>query len=96
MTRQVQVNIPTFEALLRKNMYLFLERCRRSNKTYGCLLLCSQIVYNRPYSLNTTTVFYFVTERSNIAVFVRLRVYMSQCIRTLPGLDQFWNSRSTL
>jgi len=31
MTRKVQCNIPTFEALLRKNMYLFLERCRRSN-----------------------------------------------------------------
>jgi len=27
---QVQCNIPTFEALLRKYTYLFLERCRRS------------------------------------------------------------------
>jgi len=31
MTDQVQCNIPTFEALLRKNMHLFLERCRRFN-----------------------------------------------------------------
>jgi len=31
MTHQVQCNIPTFEALLRKNMHLFLERCRRSD-----------------------------------------------------------------
>jgi len=31
MTHQVQCNIPTFEAVLRKNMHLFLERCRRSN-----------------------------------------------------------------
>ena len=31
MTHQVQCNILTFEALLRKNRYLFLERCRRSN-----------------------------------------------------------------
>jgi len=31
MTHQVQCNIPTFEALLRKNIHLFLERCRRSN-----------------------------------------------------------------
>jgi len=30
MTHQVQCNIPAFEALLRKNRYLFLERCRRS------------------------------------------------------------------
>jgi len=31
MTHQVQCNIPTVEALVRKNMHLFLERCRRSN-----------------------------------------------------------------
>jgi len=31
---QVQCNIPTFEALLGKNMYLFLERCRRSNNAW--------------------------------------------------------------
>jgi len=31
MTHQVQCNIPTFKAVLRKNMHLFLERCRRSN-----------------------------------------------------------------
>jgi len=44
MIRQVQCNIPTFEPLLRKNMYLFLERCRRSNNVWlpafmqsGCL-----------------------------------------------------------
>jgi len=31
MTHQVQCNIPTFEAVLRKTMHLFLERCRRSD-----------------------------------------------------------------
>jgi len=31
MTHQVQYNILTFEAVLRKNMHLFLERRRRSN-----------------------------------------------------------------
>ena len=31
MTHQVQCYIPTFEAVLRKNMYFFAERCRRSN-----------------------------------------------------------------
>jgi len=90
MTHQVQCNIPTFEALLRKNRYLFLERCRRSNNVWLRTLTQSDCVF-RPYSLNTTTAFYFVTECSNIAVFVRLRVYMSQRIRTLPGLDQFRN-----
>jgi len=31
MTHQVQCNIPTLEAVIRKNMHLFLERCGRSN-----------------------------------------------------------------
>ena len=90
MTHQVQCNIPTFEAVLRKNMHLFFERCIRSNNV---MIACFDAVrfFILPYSLNTTTAFYFVTECSDIAVFVRLRVCMSQCIRTLPGLDQFGN-----
>jgi len=35
MTHHVQCNIPTFETLLKKNMHLFLERCRRSNNVMG-------------------------------------------------------------
>ena len=31
MIHQVQCNIPTSEAVLRKNTHLFLERCRKSN-----------------------------------------------------------------
>jgi len=30
ITHQVQCNISTFEAVIRKNIHLFLERCRRS------------------------------------------------------------------
>jgi len=33
-SHQVQCNIPTFEALLRKYKYLFLERCRKSNNVW--------------------------------------------------------------
>jgi len=33
-THQVQCNIPTFEALLRKYKHLFLERCRKSNNIW--------------------------------------------------------------
>ena len=89
MTHQVQCtgDIPTFEALLRENMYLFLERCRRSNNVWLPALTQSDC----PYSLNTATALYFVTECSSTAVFVRLRVCMSQCICTLAGLDQFRN-----
>ena len=38
MTHQVQCSILTLEAVLRKNMHLFLERCRRSNNvTVACV-----------------------------------------------------------
>jgi len=36
-THQVQCNIPTFEALLRKYTYLFLERCRKPNNIWFTL-----------------------------------------------------------
>jgi len=41
--------------------------------TYGCVLWCSLFIYNLSYSLNTTIAFYFVTECSDVKVFVRLR-----------------------
>jgi len=89
MTHQVQCNIPTFEALLRKNMHLFLERCRRSNIVWLPALTQSDCLYSSLFFEHYNRI--FVTEYSDIAVFVRLRVCMSQCIRTLPGLDQFRN-----
>jgi len=36
MTQHVQCNILTSEALLRKNMHLFLERCRSNNVMGAC------------------------------------------------------------
>ena len=41
--------------------------------TCGFVLWCSQIVYIRPYSLNTATAFYFATKCSDVAVFFCLR-----------------------
>ena len=46
MTHQVQCNIPTSEALLRKNMYLFLERCRRSDNVWLPPLTQSDCLYS--------------------------------------------------
>ena len=37
-SHQVQCDIPTFEALLRKYTYLFLERCRKSNIWWRALM----------------------------------------------------------
>ena len=36
MTHQVQCNIPTFETVIRKNMHLFLEKCRSNNVMVAC------------------------------------------------------------
>ena len=47
MTYQVQCTcvIPTLETLLRKNVYLFLERCRRSNNVWLPALMQSDCLY---------------------------------------------------
>jgi len=43
---QVQCNIPTFEALLRKNVYQFLERCRKSSNVWLRALMQSDCSYS--------------------------------------------------
>ena len=68
-SHQVQCNIPTFEALLRKNVYLFFERRRKSNNIWLHGLMQSDYLYSSLF-VNTTIAFYFVTERPNIVVFV--------------------------
>ena len=67
-SHQAQCNIPTFVAY-REDVHLFLEK---SPKMYGYALWCSQIVYVdiRPYSLNTTIAFYFVTECPEVTLLV--------------------------
>ena len=45
-SHQVQCNIPTFEALLRKYTYLFLERCRKSNNTWLRVLTQLDCLYS--------------------------------------------------
>jgi len=44
-SHQVQYNVPTFEALLRKYTYLFLERCRKSNNVWLRALMQSDCLY---------------------------------------------------
>jgi len=45
-SHQVQCNIPTFEALLRKYTYLYLERCRKSNNIWLRALMQSDCLYS--------------------------------------------------
>jgi len=72
-SHQVQCNIPILRPYCEKIYTTFLNDAEIL-KMCGCVLWCSQIVYIRPYSFNTTTAFYFVTECSEMAVFFRLRV----------------------
>jgi len=46
MTHQIQCNIPTFEAVLRKNIHLFLERCRRSNNVMVACFDAVRLLYS--------------------------------------------------
>jgi len=59
--------------------------------TYVCVFWCSQIVHIRPYFLNTATAFEFVTECTDVAVFVCLRACAGHNASVLywpwPGLD---------
>jgi len=45
-SHQVQCSIPTFEVLLRKYKYLFLERCRKSNNIWLRALMLSDCLYS--------------------------------------------------
>jgi len=67
-----------------KNMHLFLKRCRKSDNRWLRALMQSD-------SLNTTAVFYYATECSDIAVFVYLRRCHATMHSYLPGLEQFRN-----
>jgi len=73
---QVQCNISTIEALLRKNVYIFLEQCKKSNNVWLPALMQNHIAYTNicPYSLNNTIAFYFVIECSDVRVLVWWRV----------------------
>ena len=45
-SHQVQYNTPAFEALLRKNVHLFLEQCRQSNNVWLHALMQSDCLYS--------------------------------------------------
>jgi len=63
--------------------------------TYFCVLWCSQNIYIRPYSLNTTTAFDLVTECSDVSVFIWGRV-QATILPYFTGLDQVWTQCLTL
>jgi len=65
----VQCNIPTFDTLLKK--CVSVSSTMQSPTMYGLVLCCSQIIYTSiSHYLNTTTVFYFVTECPDVTVLV--------------------------
>jgi len=87
---QVKYNIPTLRPYCEKIYTTFLNTAEILTK-YFCMLWCSQIISIRPYSLNTTTAFCFVTGCSDVTVFVCLKacagLNTSVLYRPWPGLD---------
>jgi len=71
-SHQVKSNIPTLRPCCEKIYTTFWNDAEILTR-YFCVLWCSQIIFIRPYSLNTTTAFDLVTECSDVAVFVWLR-----------------------
>jgi len=68
------------------------RNCSPFDPPVACALWCSQIVYIRPYSLNTTTAFYFVTECSDVTVLTWARVLATTHFYFTwpwPGLDTY-------
>ena len=64
MTHQVQCSIPTFEAVIRKNMHMFLQRCRRStNVKVACFDAVRLFIFF--LILRTLQPHFFVTECSD-------------------------------
>jgi len=78
MTHQVQCNIRTFEALLRKNMDLFLEGCRRSNNVWLPALTQSDCLYSSLFfeHYNRTLLCDWVLEHCSVCSFVGVHVTM--------------------
>jgi len=71
-SHQVQYNIAIMRPYCEKIYTTFLNDAEIVTCVF--VLWCSQVVYIRPYCLNTTTAFYIVTECLDVAVLFRLRV----------------------
>ena len=82
-SHQVQCNIPTFEALLRKYTYLFLERCRKSSKVWLRALMQSDCLYSSLIFENYDRILLCEWVWSNFAVSVWLSVIFFS-LRLLP------------
>jgi len=74
-SNQVQCNMPIpLRAYTSEICTSFLNDAE-SLTMFGYAFSCSQIVYTCPYSLNTTTAFYFATECSDVTAYLRACAY---------------------
>jgi len=92
MTHQVQCNIPTFDALLRKNMHLLLERYRRSDNV---MVACFDAVRLFIFFLILWTLrprfTLWLSARTLQCLFVWGCACHNAIVLYLVGLDQFMN-----
>jgi len=93
-SHQVQCNIPTFEALLQKYTYLFLERSRKSNKWLHASMQSDCLYLSLFFEhYNHIILCEWVIELFCIRFIEGVSCHMTQCFRILPRLDQFRNWR---
>ena len=78
MTHQIQCNIPTFEAVLRKNIHLFLERCRRSNNVMVACFDAVRLLYSSLFfeHYNRISLCGWVLEHRSVCSFEGVHVTM--------------------
>jgi len=78
MTHEVQCNIPTFEAVLRKNMYLFLEKRRKSNNVWLPTLTQSDCLYSSLFFKDCNRILHcdWVLEHCSVCSFEGVHVTM--------------------
>ena len=90
VSHKIQCEAPTFEAILRKNMHLFLERCKKPNKVWLRALMQSDCLHLSLFfeHYNRSLLCDWVPGRYSVCSFED--VCRPQRIRTSPGPGQGW------
>jgi len=95
-SHQARRNIPTFEKLLWKSVYLFLKRCRKSNNVWFCFDAAIFRLFTFFLILWTLQPHFTLSLSARTLQCLFEGVCMPQHICTSPGLDQVRTQCPTL
>jgi len=94
-SHQVQCNIPTFETLLWKYMYHFLERCKKSSNVWLCTLMQSDCLYSSVLFEHCNRILLCGWVLIQYSVCLRVCAYRNTFVLYL-ALHQGWTQCTTL